>query len=380
MAFKRKDEDVQVDQKNTGYATAGRTVTDADITRPNYNYQIGIPQVRSFNYKTFDYSPFSYRDYTEGANVFDARNALNAINANRPGAWDGGQYGDLLKASIDAINNREKFSYDLNGDALYQQYKNQYMNLGRMAMMDTMGQAAAMTGGYGNSYANTAGNQAYQGYLQQLNDRVPELYQLAFDKYNQETQDLYNKANVNNTMYNQEYGQYRDTVSDWENERNYLANRYENERNFDYSVYSDSYNRALNAWQANNDAAYRSVQAYNDNLDREQQAYLTELATQVSSLQNQNNKYMENEAAAAATAQEQAKIDQALSTSTAKDFITHINRIRSQYENQGHGEGAQRSKDWNTWIDDQIASARENGKFGNMTDDIVYALMAYYKK
>ena len=75
-----------------------------------------------------------------------------------------------LNDTISKILNREKFSYDLNGDALYQQYKDQYVNQGQQAMMDTMGQAQAMTGGYGNSYAQTVGQQTYQGYLQQLND------------------------------------------------------------------------------------------------------------------------------------------------------------------------------------------------------------------
>ena len=56
--------------------------------------------------------------------------------------------------------------------------------------MDTMGQAQAMTGGYGNSYAQTVGQQTYQGYLQGLNDQVPALYQLALDKYNSEGNQL----------------------------------------------------------------------------------------------------------------------------------------------------------------------------------------------
>ena len=66
-----------------------------------------------------------------------------------------------------------KFNYDVNGDPLYQQYKHSYMTQGKQAMEDTIGQAAAMTGGYGNSYATAAGGQAYQSYLDQLNDRYP---------------------------------------------------------------------------------------------------------------------------------------------------------------------------------------------------------------
>ena len=93
---------------------------------------------------------------------------------------------DQLDETLAQILNRKDFSYDLNGDALYQQYKDQYMLQGQQAMMDTMGQAAAMTGGYGNSYAQTVGQQAYNSHLQQLGSRIPELYSLALSKYQNE--------------------------------------------------------------------------------------------------------------------------------------------------------------------------------------------------
>ena len=91
-----------------------------------------------------------------------------------------------LDETLNQILNRKDFSYDLNGDALYQQYKDQYMLQGQQAMMDTMGQAAAMTGGYGNSYAQTVGQQAYNSHIQQLGNRIPELYSLALSKYQNE--------------------------------------------------------------------------------------------------------------------------------------------------------------------------------------------------
>jgi hypothetical protein len=84
---------------------------------------------------------------------------------------------------VDRIMNRENFSFDLNEDAIYQQYADQYARMGQMAMMDTMGQAQAMTGGYGNSYAQTVGQQSYQNYMQGLNEAIPDLYQMALDRY-----------------------------------------------------------------------------------------------------------------------------------------------------------------------------------------------------
>ena len=179
-------------------------------------------------------------EYKQSSAVTNIQNQLVAQEKAKPAEWNGGTYQEAVKGAIEKILNRDKFSYDLNGDALYQQYKDQYSVLGKQAMMDTMGQAAALTGGYGNSYASTAGNQAYQSYLQQLNDIVPELYGMALNQYNQEGQDLINQYGVLSDQYNQEYGRYRDLVGDWQTQLKYLADRYANERNFDYSKYSDN--------------------------------------------------------------------------------------------------------------------------------------------
>lgn len=212
-----------------------------------------------------------YKQYVASQSVNDAKTALDLHEQNKVADWTGGTYGESLKEALNRINNREKFTYDLNGDALYQQYKDQYINQGRMAMQDTMGQAAAMTGGYGNSYAATVGNQAYQGYLQKLNDVVPQLYSLALEKYNLEGQELKDQYSLLKDQYNTEYGQHRDKVGDWNTEaarlsdkyynesnldysryadqRDYTTNEYNTERSYDYGMYSDAYNRAFANYQ-----------------------------------------------------------------------------------------------------------------------------------
>ena len=192
---------------------------------------------------------FNYKDYNPSDEVNKKKLELENHTATQAPQWTGGTYGQALQDAMNRIQNREKFSYDLNGDALYQQYKDRYINQGRLAMMDTLGQASALTGGYGNSYASTAGNQAYQGYLTKLNDVVPQLYQMAYDKYDREGQDLYNQYNMINNAYNQEYGQYRDALNDWNKNYNRLNDAYNTERNFDYGQYSDAYSRAMNNYQ-----------------------------------------------------------------------------------------------------------------------------------
>ena len=92
-------------------------------------------------------------------------------------------YVDQLNSLYDQIMNRKPFQYDLNGDLLYRQMADRYTQLGQQAMRDTMGQAAALTGGYGNSYAAQVGNQAYQQYLTALNDNIPQLWDRAYQVY-----------------------------------------------------------------------------------------------------------------------------------------------------------------------------------------------------
>ena len=95
-----------------------------------------------------------------------------------------------------------------NEDAMYQMYKDQYQQGGQRAMRDTIGQASALTGGYGSSYAQTAGQQTYQGYLQELNQLIPQLRQQAYEEYRDEGQDLLNKYNITSNAYDREYGQH----------------------------------------------------------------------------------------------------------------------------------------------------------------------------
>lgn len=193
---------------------------------------------------------YEKKEYQESDAVKQARTNLETAQAAKPAAYQS-QWQQALDDTISKINNREKFNYDLNGDALYQQYKDRYVQQGKQAMMDTIGQTTALTGGYGNSYSQAAGQQAYQSYLQGLNDKVPELYQLALDRYTQEGTDLYNRYSMLNAQEGQDYDRYRDKVSDYNTDLNTAYNIYANERSNDYSKYTDDrsfdYNQYVDA-------------------------------------------------------------------------------------------------------------------------------------
>ena len=85
-----------------------------------------------------------------------------------------------------AITGRPAFSYDPASDPVYNSYAQSYQRRGRLAMRNTMGQDAALTGGYGSSYAQSVGQQQYDSYLQSLGEALPELYGMAWQRYNAE--------------------------------------------------------------------------------------------------------------------------------------------------------------------------------------------------
>lgn len=145
---------------------------------------------------------------------------LPTYEQNKPSDYQS-PYSNQIQNILTGIQNNQPFTYSMNADPLYQQYSQQYQRQGNLAMRDTMGNAAALTGGYGNSYASIAGQQAYDANLQELNDKVPELYQLAYDKYNNDLNNKYNELSALQSADQQSYNQYRNKVSDWQTDRAY---------------------------------------------------------------------------------------------------------------------------------------------------------------
>jgi len=212
---------------------------------------------------------YTYKEYQQSDQVKQAQQALQNQQASKPSDYTS-QWQSQLDNLMGQIQNRQKFSYDLNADALYNQYKNQYIRNGQLAMQDTMGQAAALTGGYGNSYAQQVGQQTYQQYLQGLNDKIPELYQAAYDRYTQEGTDLYNQYGLLSDREDQDYSRYQDALSNWLTERDYLANRYDAERDYDYGVYEGDRTFDYNSYIDQRDYEYQ--QARDAEADRQWQA------------------------------------------------------------------------------------------------------------
>ena len=138
-------------------------------------------------------------------------------------------YKNQLNSTIGKINN-SKFEYDINNDALYNQYKEQYQAMGNTAMQEAQADATALTGGFANSYAESAGQRAYNSYISQLQQIVPQLYSQARQTYDTDLSNLYNKANLYSGLNNQAYTEYAAALDQKYNNMNYNYNKYWNDR------------------------------------------------------------------------------------------------------------------------------------------------------
>lgn len=262
----------------------GYNVQPLDLTGMQYS-ESGAVQAARDNYQAAQNALAGISmNYTPSAQVQQALGYLNQVQGERPGAWNGGNFLDDVQAIYQKIMDREPFSYDMNSDVLYQQYRDQYVDLGRMAMMDTMGQAAGLTGGYGSSYAQAVGQQQYNAYLQRLNDVLPELYGMALDTYNSQGQDLYNQASLANQMYQNEYGEWADSYNRWLSEYQMAYGMYADERSFDYGTYADQVNLEYN--KASSLLGY-AAQDYQNERQFDYNDYLNRIDLAQQSYQNQ---------------------------------------------------------------------------------------------
>ena len=129
-------------------------------------------------------------------------------------------YTDQIKDMMDKIVNREKFSYDVDTDPLFQQALSSAMKSGNQAMQDTIGQASALTGGYGSTYATSVGNQVYNSFIEDAYDNLPQYYQMALEAYQMEGDEMYRQLGMFNEADDKEFNRTLsayDTTSQYRN-------------------------------------------------------------------------------------------------------------------------------------------------------------------
>jgi hypothetical protein len=131
---------------------------------------IGDTQTANFAHEQQKKNVEEWDNYTGGESIYDE--ATGKWNFSKP----------KEKTAEERFRTRE-FKYNVYDDPLYQQYIASARRNGQNAMTDTVAKVASQTGGIAGSYAVAAGAGAYNDYMQRANDVIPELEQIAYQKY-----------------------------------------------------------------------------------------------------------------------------------------------------------------------------------------------------
>lgn len=174
--------------------------------------------------------------YTPDQAVMDAQKAL--ADLQKPEDYQS-RYDAQINGILQTIAGAKDFTYEAAEDPMYKVYRDQYLRMGQRAAEDAMANAAALTGGYGSSYGQMAANQEEQNYIAELNNQVPTLMQMAYQRHQDQIADQYNQLNAYQSAENMDYGKWRDLVGDYQTDRDYLAGRYDTEYSKDYQEYRD---------------------------------------------------------------------------------------------------------------------------------------------
>jgi hypothetical protein len=142
---------------------------------------------------------------TEFDSTMEALRRAESVLPDFTSSYDG-EIGRLFEKIVQ----RPAFRYDVESDPLFNSYRDRTVREGRLAMQDTMGQAAHLTGGYGSSYGQAVGQQQYDAYLQKLGDAMPEFYGAALKKWQAEGEQLSGQFSAASALAERDYGRARD--------------------------------------------------------------------------------------------------------------------------------------------------------------------------
>lgn len=155
-----------------------------------------------------------------------------------------GKYDPEIEALLNEILTREDFSYNAENDPLYAQLRTMYNREGDRAMRETLAEAAAGAGGM-NTYAIAAAQQARNYYASQLNDRIPELFQLAYEMYLQDKESKVEDLGILTGMDDRQYNRFRDKMNDWRADKDFAYGAFTDAVNQGNWETSFNYNKAV---------------------------------------------------------------------------------------------------------------------------------------
>lgn len=228
----------------------------------------------------------SYGNYTGGGDgsryisngmyenrIDDALNRLGSFGSFSYGdapTYDN-HYAELQRQLLDNILSRPDFTWSKETDPNWASYKKQYLREGERATANALAQASAASGGRPSSFAVNAATQAGDYYATKLSDKIPELYQQAYDRYRDEYARKLQDLNAVNQQEQMDYAKYQDQLGQFNTDRQFAYNQYLGDYNM-LQAYLDNLRG-----QSETDYS-RGIDAQNARMAADQQAFDNALA------------------------------------------------------------------------------------------------------
>lgn len=129
------------------------------------------------------------------------------------------RYQQQLDGLLGQVQGYGPFSWSKETDPAYSAYAKQYRREGDRATANALAQAAAATGGQVSTAAMTAASQAGDYYAGQLADKIPELYENAYQRYLSDYSLLTDKLGQTRRLEQDDYAKYQDQLGQYNTDR-----------------------------------------------------------------------------------------------------------------------------------------------------------------
>ena len=178
-------------------------------------------------------------EYTDSADTLAAKDKMTEYESKISTEPYKGTYTEEVDNMVKAYLGKDKFNYNPNNDATYQQLRDTYLNTGKTAMQDTLGSGVLLSGGNNNSAAQVVAQQVYNDYARKVSDVIPTLEAQAYDRYRTENADLLNNISLLSGLDDKEYSRHQNEISNIMNLLNYYGGKYQTSVSKDQTQYGN---------------------------------------------------------------------------------------------------------------------------------------------
>lgn len=262
----------------------------AEKLRAKYGYSGGSDGSQYLPEQQFSYE--SAPEYT-GKYTKQIEDLLGTLQGRDPFSYDreaptyNNRYDPQIQDLSQQILNREKFTYDPETDPQYASYRKEYAREGQRAAANALGQAAAMTGGMPSTAAIAASQQAGDYYASQMADKIPELYQAAYNMYMDEGNTMRNNLSMLQGLEQSDYNKYMTDLNQYNTDRSFALDAYNAQQARDQNLFgilqyldTSDYNQYLNRLSQYNQDRNFAYNQFTDNRNYQYQQQRDQTADQ----------------------------------------------------------------------------------------------------